>query len=50
MQYNYYSEGQYRWRDGVRGGNYVIDYATTAAGFGGLQNTDWVNVQTVYYI
>jgi hypothetical protein len=49
MNYNYYSEGQYRWRDGVRSGNYVIDYAITAAGFGGALGTDWVNVTTLIY-
>jgi len=31
-------------RDGVRGGEYVVDKALTATGFSGTQGTDWVYV------
>lgn len=41
MQYNYYSNGNVFYREGIRSGSYVIDVVTSGVGWGGLENTDW---------
>ena len=46
-QYDYYSDGTAIWRKGIRGGAYCIDKALTPMGFDGVENVDWVNVETL---
>jgi hypothetical protein len=41
-----YTDGVDTFRDGERGGNYVIDKALTPTGFAGAENTDWINRET----
>jgi hypothetical protein len=35
------------YRDGVRDGKYVIDKVLTAAGFSGVEDTDWENISEI---
>jgi hypothetical protein len=42
-----YTDGVDIYRDGSRGGNYVIDKTLTVLGFAGAENTDWVNIETL---
>jgi hypothetical protein len=42
-----YTDGVDTYRDGSRGGSYVIDKTITALGFAGAENTDWENVETL---
>lgn len=44
MQYQEYTDGIDTFRDGVRGGSYVIDKALTPTGFNGIINIDWENL------
>lgn len=45
-QYVTYTDGTSTFRDGVRNGAYVIDKTITPLGFAGVENTDWINVET----
>ena len=42
-----YTDGIDTYRDGVRGGAYVIDKALTATGFAGVEDLDWENIYTL---
>jgi hypothetical protein len=46
-QYVEYSDGVDTYRDGVRGGAYVIDKELTATGFAGTEDVDWENLRTL---
>ena len=45
--YNYYNTGAFSYRDGLRGGKYVIDKILTTTGWAGIENTDWTNIFTI---
>jgi hypothetical protein len=44
-QYRYYTDGIGTYRDGVRGGDFVVDKTLTATGFSGVQDIDWENIE-----
>jgi hypothetical protein len=46
-QYDFYEYEGTHWRCGVRDGNFCTDKALTPEGFDGVENVDWVNVETL---
>lgn len=44
-QYYHVTDGTAIYRKGVRAGAFVIDRALTALAFGGIEDTDWINLQ-----
>ena len=42
-----YTDNVDTFRDGSRGGVYVIDKELTPTGFAGSENTDWMNIETL---
>ena len=46
VQYVIYEYDGTLFRDGVRNGVFVLDKAITPTGFAGVEDTDWVNIET----
>lgn len=46
-QYLLVTDGSTTYRKGVRDGAFVIDIALTALAFGGVEDTDWMNLEYV---
>jgi hypothetical protein len=42
--YDYYNVGALSYREGFRNGEWVVDSILTVVGWGGAENTDWINL------
>jgi uncharacterized protein (TIGR02145 family) len=45
-QYYLMTDGVFIYRKGVRDGSFIIDVALTPLAFGGIEDTDWMNLET----
>ena len=49
VQYRYWRFGDAKWREGIRGDNFVRDKTLTGLGWDGAEDTDWENVYEEIY-
>ncbi|HPS39868.1 MAG TPA: hypothetical protein PL124_10680 [Candidatus Cloacimonadota bacterium] len=45
-QYTIWTSGAYSFRQGIRGGEFVLDQTITVTGFAGTENIDWANIRS----